>query len=61
CLNLPLHLRYREENLYLAGIVPGPNAPSLDQLNHLLVPLVDDFCTAWEGLMFKSTANHRGG
>ncbi|EJD39807.1 hypothetical protein AURDEDRAFT_47931, partial [Auricularia subglabra TFB-10046 SS5] len=61
CLNLPLHLRYLEENLFLAGIVPGPNAPSLDQLNHLLVPLVDDFCTAWQGLMIKRTQNHQGG
>lgn len=62
CLNLPLHLRYLEENMYLAGIVPGPNAPKLDQLNYLLAPLVDDFCKAWDpGLYVSRTAKHPGG
>ncbi|EJD34026.1 hypothetical protein AURDEDRAFT_40163, partial [Auricularia subglabra TFB-10046 SS5] len=61
CLNLPLHLRYLDENIYLAGIVPGPNAPSLDQLNHLLAPMVDDFCIAWQGIFVRTTPKHRGG
>ncbi|KAF8576196.1 hypothetical protein K439DRAFT_1649360 [Ramaria rubella] len=29
------------ENMYLAGIVPGPKQPSLSQLNHFVHPLVD--------------------
>ncbi|EJD33864.1 hypothetical protein AURDEDRAFT_21509, partial [Auricularia subglabra TFB-10046 SS5] len=62
CLNLPMHLRYLEENMYLAGIVPGPNAPTLDQLNHVLVPLVDDFCEAWNpGVYITRTAGRPGG
>jgi hypothetical protein len=28
-LNLPPHLRYRPENMFLAGIIPGPRKPSL--------------------------------
>lgn len=42
CLNLPIHLRYRTENIYLVGIIPGPQEPTLSQLNHFLAPLVDD-------------------
>ncbi|TFK89655.1 hypothetical protein K466DRAFT_472712, partial [Polyporus arcularius HHB13444] len=36
CMNLPPHLRYRPENIYLAGIIPGPSEPKLHQINHLL-------------------------
>ncbi len=42
CLNLPPELRYKAENMCLVGLVPGPKAPSLDQINHVLRPLVDD-------------------
>ncbi|KAF9228564.1 hypothetical protein BS17DRAFT_658857, partial [Gyrodon lividus] len=36
CLNLPLDIRYKPENLYLAGIIPGPSQPSLKNLNHYI-------------------------
>ncbi|KAI0325705.1 hypothetical protein GY45DRAFT_1260409, partial [Cubamyces sp. BRFM 1775] len=36
CLNLPPHLRYRPENIYLVAIIPGPNEPRGHRLNHLL-------------------------
>jgi hypothetical protein len=42
CLNLPPEKRFRSENMFLAGIVPGPNEPSLEEINHFLKPLVDD-------------------
>jgi hypothetical protein len=42
-LNLPPSLRYKAENLYLVGVVPGPKEPSLDEVNHFLRPLVDFF------------------
>ena len=55
-LNLPIHLRYRPENIFLAGIIPGPNEPSLHQLNHFLRPLVDDFLELWHrGIHIKKT------
>ncbi|KAJ3016340.1 hypothetical protein NUW54_g823 [Trametes sanguinea] len=47
CLNLPPHLRYRPENVYLAGIIPGPSEPRADELNHYLRPLVDELLTLW--------------
>lgn len=36
CLNLPAEIRYRPENMYLAGVIPGPKQPSLKNLNHYL-------------------------
>lgn len=47
CLNLPPEIRYNIENVYLVGIIPGPGHPSLDQINSLLEPLVDDFLDLW--------------
>ncbi|KIJ60422.1 hypothetical protein HYDPIDRAFT_76381, partial [Hydnomerulius pinastri MD-312] len=35
-LNLPPSLRYKAENRYLVGIIPGPREPSLEEINHLL-------------------------
>ena len=48
CLNLPLEMRYKPENMYLAGIIPGLREPSADQLNHFLDPLVSDLVDSWE-------------
>ncbi|KAF8837231.1 hypothetical protein BDN67DRAFT_909625, partial [Paxillus ammoniavirescens] len=61
-LNLPPSLRYRAENLYLVGIIPGPREPSLDEINHFLCPLVDFFLPAWkDGTWFMRTLNHLQG
>jgi len=43
CLNLPPHLRYKPENMSLAGIIPGPDEPHLTELNHHMRPHVCDF------------------
>lgn len=40
-LNLPLHLRYREENSFKFTIIPGSHGPSKEQINHTLDYLVD--------------------
>lgn len=55
CLNLPLAKRYLEENIYLYGVMPGPNEPTLDQINHLLQPLVDELQMFWKGVWFDQT------
>ena len=60
CLNLPLDIRYKPENMYLAGIIPGPRKPSMEQLNNFLNPLIDDMVVSWErGVQFSRTASHR--
>ncbi|KIM66101.1 hypothetical protein SCLCIDRAFT_14748 [Scleroderma citrinum Foug A] len=47
CHNLPVHLCYHVENVYIAGIIPGQREPSSYHLNHVLRPLVDDLLQAW--------------
>ncbi|KAJ3013480.1 hypothetical protein NUW54_g1582 [Trametes sanguinea] len=57
CLNLPPELRYLPENVYLAGIIPGPAEPELHQLNHFLRPLIDELLVLWHrGLYLSHTA-----
>ncbi|KIJ31783.1 hypothetical protein M422DRAFT_122344, partial [Sphaerobolus stellatus SS14] len=36
CLNIPPLLRHRWENIYVAGIIPGPHEPSLEEVDHYL-------------------------
>lgn len=58
CHNLPIQLHYRIENVYLAGIIPGPNEPSQHHLNHLLCPLVDELLKFWvPGVQLMRTAS----
>ncbi|TFK61738.1 hypothetical protein BDN72DRAFT_748493, partial [Pluteus cervinus] len=47
CLNLPAHLRYKVENIYLVGVIPGPHEPSLHELNHFICPMVDNLLELW--------------
>ncbi|PPR02024.1 hypothetical protein CVT26_008718 [Gymnopilus dilepis] len=62
CLNLPLHLRYKPENMFLAGVIPGPNEPPLTAANHYLTPIIDEFLEFWEpGVHFSRTAKFPGG
>jgi Transposase family tnp2 len=62
CLNLPPEIRYNFENMFLVGIIPGPTEPSLDQINHLLRPLVDDLLIFWQsGVYYASTPLFPGG
>ncbi|TFY82685.1 hypothetical protein EWM64_g1325 [Hericium alpestre] len=62
CLNLPPHLRYLPENMYLVGVVPGPSKPSHGELNHFLALLVDDLLPFWTpGVFLSRTANRDKG
>ena len=56
CLNLPPDKRYRPENMFLAGIIPGPQEPPLTATNHYLSPLIDDLLDFWvPGVRFSCT------
>lgn len=62
CLNLPLNIQYKPENLYLAGIIPGPKQPSLENLNHYIRLLVQDLVVSWErGVWYSKTAKFPDG
>lgn len=59
CLSLPPLLRYKEENIYLAGIIPGPQEPSVDATNHSLSPLIQDLQRSYEqGTYLSQTHDH---
>jgi hypothetical protein len=58
CLNLPPTQQYKVKNVFLFGIIPGPNKPSLDKVNHLLQPLVIELKEFWRGVFFESTSHH---
>lgn len=56
CLNLPPDTRYKPENMFLAGIIPGPKEPQLDRINPYLRPLVDDMVDLWDpGVHYSRT------
>lgn len=62
CLNLPENIRYKSENIYLAGIIPGPREPKLTALNHYLRPLMDDLVVLWSpGFRLSRTASAKFG
>jgi hypothetical protein len=62
CLNLPPEERHKFENMYLAGIVPGPHQPSLTEVNHFVRPLVDQLDVFWKrGYFFSQTPKHPEG
>ncbi|KDQ15969.1 hypothetical protein BOTBODRAFT_80596, partial [Botryobasidium botryosum FD-172 SS1] len=59
CLNLPPHLRFLPENMYLAGLVPGPHPLTGHKHNHFLDILVDQLETSFHpGLFFTKTASY---
>lgn len=59
CLNLPEEIRYKTENMYVGGIIPGPNQPSLTELNSYMEPLIDQLASSWHhGTRFSRTALH---
>jgi len=62
CLNLPPSMRYKPENMFLFGIIPGPKEPPLTATNHYLKPLVDDLLDFWEtGVKFSRTYDYDSG
>jgi len=57
CVNLPISVRYKPENIILSGLIPGPQEPILDTVNHFLRPIIDDFLILWErGLKMRHTS-----
>lgn len=62
CMNLPPSVRYRVENVYLVGMIPGPHEPSLHHLNHLIRPLIAELLEFYDpGVFFNRTAQYEYG
>ena len=51
-LNLPRRLRFREENVMLLGLIPGPDEPSLT-VNSFIRPIVDDLKSLNNGILLQ--------
>jgi hypothetical protein len=59
CFNLPPEIRFKMENIFLLGIVPGPHEPSTHEVNHLLRLLVDNLLVLWNpGIFISRTSKH---
>jgi hypothetical protein len=62
CLNLPPGERFKSENMFLVGIIPGPNEPSMERINHFLKPLVDDLLESYiNGVYYTRTWKYPNG
>lgn len=62
CLNLPLNIRYKRENIYLVGVMPGPKMPRIQQVNRFLEILVKELLEFWEpGVFFSKTMLYPNG
>lgn len=62
CLNIPVDQRYKPENMYLAGIIPGPVEPHNQELNHYIRPLMTDMEISWRrGIHISRTAMAHSG
>lgn len=56
--NNPRQKRFRRDETILACVIPGPNEPSLEQLNSVLMPFIRDMKKLANGI-FKSWSNLR--
>jgi hypothetical protein len=62
CLNLPPSLRYKPENLFLVGVIPGPKEPSVEQVGHYIEIIVDMLNRSWrDGTKFDCTESSDSG
>ena len=55
-LNLPRAERFKEENVLLLGLMPGPKEPKLN-LNTYLRPIVDDLLSLADGKHFQDCSD----
>ncbi|KAF6745571.1 hypothetical protein DFP72DRAFT_824306 [Ephemerocybe angulata] len=52
----------KQTNVYLAGVIPGPDKPSTTQINHHISLVVDDFLPFWEtGVRYTRTSSRPNG
>ncbi|MBW0477344.1 hypothetical protein O181_017059 [Austropuccinia psidii MF-1] len=61
CLNPPPSERLKPENVYVAGIIPGPKEPTAIQLKYLLIPHIKELKELWKGYNFSPTSTGPSG
>jgi len=61
-LNLPWYLRHLPEYMYLAGVIPGPKKPSVDEINSYIQLVVLELLQLWDpGVFFSRTYKYTFG
>ena len=58
--NLPREIRFRQENMLILGLLPGPHEVQADNINHFLSPIVTKFLEFWTGVNIKTSNNPAG-
>lgn len=53
-INLPRNLRYKEENVIIVGVIPGPKEPSKN-INSYLGPFVQELLELYSGTWFTTS------
>lgn len=59
-MNLPPEVCTADDNVFFVGMTPGPRAPSVIEISHVLAPLVDTLNEFWTGKILP-THRHRQG
>ena len=52
-LNLPRNVRYKDSNVIVIGVIPGPKEPKHD-INSYLGPLVTELLELYSGVWFET-------
>ncbi|KAE9402124.1 hypothetical protein BT96DRAFT_762456, partial [Gymnopus androsaceus JB14] len=63
CTNLALYpsIQYLPENMHI-NIIPSPNEPSVDEIDHYVPPVIEWFARAWwPGFKCSCTADSESG
>jgi hypothetical protein len=59
CLNLPAHLHCKREYTFHFANIPGPKEPSMEQVNHILRPIVNQLLELWRtGIWLRRTQSY---
>lgn len=53
-LNLPRDIRYKDDNVIIVGVIPGPSEPKHD-INSYLGPMVSELLELYSGLWFMTS------
>ena len=55
-MNLPHAIQYRQENVILVGLMPGPHVPK-HNINSFIEPMVTELLELWEGVEMNIVGN----
>lgn len=61
-LALDTSIRYLPEYLFVGGVIPGPKEPTLEESDHFVRPIIEQFASAWSpGIHVSRTASSPSG